>query len=122
MKKVDREIHACRCRVCESGIDPVTQAAHRQMNGVLSKLNEAQRRWYVGSLSQQPGGPSDRTLMRITGLDAKTIRRGRRELSNGVAQPLGMRQRPPGVGGPKLKKRQSLNRGALATGGSVHCR
>jgi len=105
MKKVEREVRACRCRVCESGADTVTQSAHRQMNVFLSKLNEAQRRWYVGSLSQQPGGPSDRTLMRMTGLDAKTIRRGRRELSNGVAQQLGTHQRPPGGGRPKVEKK-----------------
>jgi len=75
------------------------------MNGVLSKLNEAQRRWYVGSLSQQPGGPSDRALVRISGMDAKTIRRGRRELRDGTAEQLGTRQRPPGGGRPKAEKK-----------------
>ena len=50
---------------------------------MLSRLNEAQRRWYVGVLSQQPHRPSDRHLAEITGLDEKTIRRGRRELAAG---------------------------------------
>jgi len=58
-----------------------------------------------GSLSQQAGGPSDRELMRITGLDAKTIRRGRRELSNELAERVGTRQRLPGGGRPKAEKK-----------------
>ena len=100
-----REVHSCRCAVCEAGGDGTTQAEHRQINVLLSKLNEVQRRWYVGSLSQQRGGPSDRELMKITGMDAKTIRRGRRELGNGMAEQLGTRQRPPGGGRPKSEKK-----------------
>jgi len=100
-----REIHQCGCAVCAAGEDALTQAAHRQINALLSQLNEVQRRWYAGSLSQQRGGPSDRELMRITGLDGKTIRRGRRELSNGMAERLGTRQRPPGGGRPKAEKK-----------------
>ena len=100
-----RKVHQCRCAVCAAGEDGVTQAAHRQINVLLSQLNEVQRRWYAGSLSQQRGGPSDRELMRITGLDAKTIRRGRRELSNGLAERVGTRQRLPGGGRPKAEKK-----------------
>jgi hypothetical protein len=77
------------------------------MNVLMSKLNEAQRRWYVGSLSQAKDGPSDRELSRITGLDPKTIRRGRRELATGVAEALGARQRPAGGGRPKAEKKMS---------------
>ena len=100
-----REIHECRCAVCAGGEDAIIEAAHRQINVLLSQLNEVQRRWYAGSLSQQRGGPSDRELMRITGLDAKTIRRGRRELSNGLAERVGTRQRLPGGGRPKAEKK-----------------
>jgi len=82
-----------------------TPTQHHQMNVLLSKLNEAQRRWYVGSLSQQDDWPSDRELMRITGLDAKTIRRGRRELRNGEAEQLGSRQRLAGGGRPAAEKK-----------------
>jgi hypothetical protein len=82
---VSRAIHQCECAVCKAGMDRETQERHRQINVLLSKLKEAQRRWYVGSLSQATDGPSDRELSRITGLDAKTIRRGRRELIVGCA-------------------------------------
>jgi hypothetical protein len=100
-----RAIHECQCRVCQAGSDSGTQERHQQMNVLLSKLNEAQRRWYVGSLSQATAGPSDRELSRITGLDTKTIRRGRQELSNGEAERMGERQRLPGGGRPKAEKK-----------------
>ena len=100
-----REVHNCECAVCQKSEDSVMMAAHRQINVLLSQLNEVQRRWYIGSLSQQRGGPSDRELVRISGMDAKTIRRGRRELSDGTAEQLGPRQRPPGGGRPKAEKK-----------------
>jgi len=75
------------------------------MNVLLSKLNEAQRRWYVGWLSQTEGGPSDRELSRISGLATKTIRRGRQELGSGVVERLGERQRPLGGGRLKAEKK-----------------
>ena len=100
-----RELHNCECAVCQKSEDSVTVAEHRQINVLLRKLNEVQRRWYIGSLSQQRGGPSDRALVRISGMDGKTIRRGRRELSDGTAEQLGIRQRPPGGGRPKAEKK-----------------
>ena len=105
MNRTVREVHQCQCAICAAGEDGIVQAAHRQINVLLSQLNEVQRRWYGGSLSQQVGGPSDRELMRITGLDAKTIRRGRRELRNGLAGRVGTRQRRPGGGRPKAEKK-----------------
>jgi len=56
-------------------------------------------------MSQEKKGPSDRELARITGLDAKTIRGGQRELASGVVEPLGERQRPPGGGRRKAEKK-----------------
>lgn len=100
-----REIHNCECGVCQKSEDTVMVTAHRQINVLLSQLNEVQRWWYIGSLSQQRGGPSDRELVRISGMDHKTIRRGRLELSNGTAEQLGTRQRPPGGVRPKAEKK-----------------
>ena len=80
-----RDVHQCQCEVCRTESDAAIMQQHREMNLLLSGLSEPQRRWYVGSLSQQPGGPSDEALSRITGLDEKTIRPGRRELANGLA-------------------------------------
>ncbi len=71
---------------------------HYQMNVLLSRLTEPQRRWYVGFLSQQPDSPGDRQLVRITGLSRTTIRRGRRELAAGLADVPPIRQRRQGAG------------------------
>jgi hypothetical protein len=72
---------------------------------VMSQLNEGQRRWYVGSMSQVRDGPSDRELSRITGLDVKTIRRGRREVVNETVRSMDNRQRQPGGGRPTAEKK-----------------
>jgi hypothetical protein len=72
---------------------------------LLSRLNEPQRRWYVGVLSQQPDSPSDRQLAEITGLDEKTIQRGRRELEEGLSDLPADRQRRAGGGRPRAEKK-----------------
>jgi len=78
---------------------------HRQINVFLSRLNEPQRRWYVGLLSQRPDSSSDRQLSKITGLDEKTIRRGRRELETGLVDLPPDRQRREGGGRPRAEKK-----------------
>lgn len=103
--KPEQQIHQCECAICQAGTDSVIVQYHQQVNVLLSRLTEPQRRWYAGVLSQQPDSPSDRQLAEITGLDEKTIRRGRRELGDGVGQlPLG-RQRQAGGGRPKAEKK-----------------
>ena len=78
---------------------------HRQLNLLLSRLNEPQRRWYVGLLSLEPNSPSDEELSRISGLDEKTIRRGRRELEGELADVPTDRQRHEGGGRPAAEKK-----------------
>jgi len=103
--ETEDEIHQCECDSCDAGSDPGIMEHHRQMNLFLSRLNESQRRWYVGLLSQQPGNPSDRQLARITGLDEKTIRRGRQELEDGQFELPHGRQRREGGGRPRAEKK-----------------
>ena len=78
---------------------------HWQINVFLGRLNEPQRRWYVGLLSQRPDSPSDRQPAKITGLDEKTIRRGRRGLETGLADLPPYRQRREGGWRPRAEKR-----------------
>lgn len=99
------EIHQCECEVCRTGSDTAIVQHHHQMNLFLSRLNEPQRRWYVGLLSQKPDSPSDRQLSRITGLDEKTIRRGRKDLQSGLADLPQERQRHEGAGRPRSEKK-----------------
>lgn len=78
-------IHQCRCTICQTDSDAVISQYHEQINLLLSRLNEAQRRWYVGTLSQTPDGPSIRSLVAISGLSSNTILRGRREILKQLA-------------------------------------
>lgn len=102
---MSREVHQCECAVCRTASDAAIVRQHREMNLLLSRLNEPQRRWYVGTLSQQPSGLSDEALSQITGLDEKTIRRGRRELAEELAEVPLERQRREGAGRPRAEKK-----------------
>jgi hypothetical protein len=72
---------------------------------VLSRLEEAERRWYIGSLSSAPEAPTDAVLAQISGLWEKTIARGRRESEAGLMDQAQGRQRQPGGGRPKGEKK-----------------
>ena len=97
-KPIEVRLHMCECAICQAGADHGTIQQHQRVNLFLSRLSEPQRRWYVGMVSQEPDSPSDVALARITGLDRKTIRRGRREVIAGLAELAPDRQRHPGGG------------------------
>jgi hypothetical protein len=80
-------------------------AHHQHINLVLSRLEEAERRWYVASLSSGPGAPSDARLAQISGLSEKTIARGRAELDGKLSGVEGGRQRRRGGGRPRAEKK-----------------
>jgi hypothetical protein len=98
-------IHACQCAVCQAGTDPALAAEHQQINLLLSRLTEPQRRWYVGWLSQRPAAPSDRQLSLITGLARLTIQRGRSELAAGLVDFPPSHQRRAGGGRQASEKK-----------------
>lgn len=100
-----RPLHECECNVCQQQSDPEIGLYHRQINLLLSRLNEPQRRWYVAVLSQEPGAPSDVQLSRISGLDEKTIWRGRQELEADLLNVPLDRQRVVGGGRPAAEKK-----------------
>lgn len=41
------DIHQCQCPHCQQEAAHPDQILHRQMNLLLSRLDEQQRRWYV---------------------------------------------------------------------------
>lgn len=101
----ENEVHQCECDICKAGLDSETTQLHRQMNLLLSQLNEPQRRWFAGFLSQKPDSPSDRQLAQSIGIDEKTIRRGRRELEAELTDvPQGRQRREGGGRLPTEKK------------------
>ena len=93
-------LHQCECPVCQQQANEEIMRYHRQINLLLSRLAEPQRRWYVGVLSQEPESPSDAQLALITGVDEKTIRRGRQEMQDDLLNVPADRQRH--VGGGRL--------------------
>ena len=75
------------------------------MTVVFSRLDEQQRRWVAGLLSKASGWGGDTQLARITGLDPKTIKRGREELDNNLKDCPADRVRCVGAGRPWAEKK-----------------
>jgi hypothetical protein len=98
-------VHECGCGPCRRGEAHANREYHRQMNLLLSRLDEQQRRWYLAVESERMGWEADRQLMEITGVDEKTIRRGRVELAGSLADRPVDRVRLPGGGRPPTKKK-----------------
>ena len=99
------DVAICQCPVCQQELDHPDRQLHRQMNLLLSRLDEQQRRWFVALESNRIGHGGDRLLSQITGLDEKTIRRGREELAASLAEHPPERVRRTGGGRPKVEKK-----------------
>ena len=95
----------CQCAHCQQEGAHPDRVLHRRMNVFLSRLDEAQRRWYVALESQRIGHGGDRLLAQITGMNETTIRRGREELEAELADCPPERVRQPGAGRPPVEKK-----------------
>lgn len=115
-----REMHQCRRAVCSNVSDEQVVHYHRQINVLLSRLNEPQRRWYVGVLSQQPDSPGDVQLSLITALDEKTIHRGRQELQADLMDMPLERERQGGGGRLLSEKRLNASAGLVRIGRAAY--
>jgi len=77
-----------------------SQAAYTSL--FFSSLNEKQRRWFAGLESLKLGYGGDKIVSNRTGLDVKTVAKGRHEL---IANDIDVeRIRREGAGRPSLKK------------------
>lgn len=94
----ERQVHQCQCPPCEQPEGHPDQTWHHRMNLFLSRLDEQQRRWYVGLEAERLGPGGDRRLAQITGMDPKTIQRGRDELAAELADRPRDRVRQAGGG------------------------
>ena len=72
---------------------------------VFGRLNEQQRRWVAGLLSKASGWGGDTEISHITGVDPKTIKRGRDELDSNLEDCPTDRIRRKGAGRPPLEKK-----------------
>ena len=102
---MEKPIHQCECPKCQASSDHPEWQLHHQMNLLVSRLDEQQRRWYVALESKRVGHGGDKLLSQITGMDVETIRRGHRELEDDLAErPVG-RVRQQGGGRPRVEKK-----------------
>jgi hypothetical protein len=100
----DTVVHECSCPLCLTGEDHPDQLRHAQLNLLMSRLDEQQRRWLAALESQALGYGGDAAVAAMTGLHVDTIRRGREELAAGLrGRPID-RVRLPGAGRPAKKK------------------
>lgn len=98
-------IHACQCPNCQQPGEHPDKKQHEQMNLLLSRLDEQQRRWYIAVEANRIGRGGARLLSQITGLDEKTIQRGQQELDQGLADRPLKRVRKSGAGRPLVEKK-----------------
>ena len=103
------EVHRCQCPHCQQEGTHPDQALHHQMNVLLSRLDEQQRRWYAAVESNRLGQGGDQMVAHMTGLDPQTIQRGRRELAAALAERPTDRVRIAGAGRPRTEKKRSAH-------------
>ena len=103
------EIHPCECPHCQQEAVHPAQVLHHQMNMLLSRLDEQQRRWYAAIEANRLGHGGEQLVAQITGLDPHTIRRGRQELAASLAERPTARVRMPGAGRPRAEKKRSTD-------------
>ena len=98
-------VSVCQCPRCREGADHPDRRLHEQMNLLLSRLGEAERRWYAAVEANRLGRGGARLVAAITGLDEKTIRRGQAEVAGSLADVPVKRQRRSGGGRPPGEKK-----------------
>jgi hypothetical protein len=105
------EIHQCTCPTCQieaadgSISEAPERAIHHQINVLMNRLDEQQRRWYAALEAKRYGHGGIKLVSQITGLDEKTIHRGGQELDDDLAQRPRDRVRLPGAGRPAAEKK-----------------
>ena len=97
-------VHDCGCPDCRAGEHP-ERDSHRQLNLLLSRLDEQQRRWVAAREATRLGHGGFQRIAEITGLHPETIRRGRDELDDDLRTRPAHRVRRPGGGRPRVEKR-----------------
>ena len=98
-------LHHCTCPICQDPADHPTKVIHHQINLILSRADEQQRRWYAALEAQRHGHGGIKRVAEITGLSEPTIRRGKQELERELQDRPTDRVRVPGAGRPPVEKK-----------------
>src|SRR5271168_4574791 len=97
-------VHECGCADCLAGDHPKRED-HRQLNLLLSRLDEQQRRWVAAREAMRLGHGGFQRIAEITGLHPETIRRCRDELMDNLRDRPTDHIRLPGGGRPRVEKK-----------------
>jgi hypothetical protein len=97
--------HHCGCPLCLEGREHPAKDDHQQLNSILDRLDEQQRRWVAGREAIQLGHGGITTIARITGLHHETVRRGKNEIQSGFDNRPTNRIRLAGGGRPRAEKK-----------------
>jgi hypothetical protein len=100
-------VHTCGCAACCAGDHP-ERKDHKQLNLLLSRLDEQQRRWVAAREAKRLGHGGFERVAEITGLHPETIRRGRDELEGELHDRPTDRIRLSGGGRPRVEKKIPL--------------
>ncbi len=109
-------VHHCQCPVCQSQADHPDKIIHHQINLILSRADEQQRRWYAALEAKRQGHGGIKRVAQITGLSERTIQRGKTELEQELADRPTDRIRLPGAGRPPVEKKAQAGADAPAPG------
>ena len=101
-----RAVYQCQCRVCQLETDHPDKTHHSNLNLVLSRSDEQQRRWLAALEATRLGHGGIKAVCAITGLNEKTISRGQAELEQSLKERPASRIRLVG-GGRKLTEKKS---------------
>lgn len=101
----EKRIHQCQCQKCQEAGDSLEKQLHHQINIMMSRLDEQQRRWYAAVEANRYNEKGVPLVSQITGLDEKTIRRGQAELAEDLGHRPSDRVRLEGAGRQKVEKK-----------------
>jgi len=99
-------VYQCRCPNCLRADEHPDKQRHAQLNLLLSRSDEQQRRWLVAWEAKRLGHGGIALMSLVTGLHPDTIRRGQEELASGLVERPTDRTRLPGGGRPPVEKKR----------------
>lgn len=99
------KVYKCGCPNCIEESEHPNKLLHHQLNLLLSRMNEQERRWLVALESKRHGHGGIRFMGTVTGMALETIRRGRAELEADLEDRPAGRVRLPGGGRPPVEKK-----------------
>jgi len=100
-----RAVYQCKCAICQTGDGNPESEHHSRMNLLLSRLDEQQRRWYVGVEAERIGHGGTELMSQLTGINVNTIRKGREEIARKLIDRPTERVRVVGGGRKAVEKK-----------------